>query len=74
MKVLCRTYIEESVRDAFESRFGDYGAISFVLENAMRELLDMTEGQPDQEEMVRAAIRVHVLKTKLITRDNNVGT
>lgn len=68
MKVLCRTYIEESVRDAFEARFGTYGAISFVLENAMRELLDMTEGQPDQEEMVRAAIRVHVMKTKLATR------
>ena len=60
-----RTYVDADVKARFEQRFGGYGATSFVLETAMRELLDITEGQPDIEELVRQTIRTYVLKRKL---------
>ena len=64
-RVQVRTYVDEEVRDRFTKRFGgEYSAISFTLESAMREVLDMTEGQPDMEDLVRQGIRNYVLRNQ----------
>ena len=63
-RMLVRTYIDSDILERFNKRFGDYGAVSFTLESAMSEMLDMTDGNPDQEELVRQAIRLHVEKSR----------
>lgn len=44
--------------------------MSYVLETGMREMLRLTEGQPDLEIFVRSAIRNHVDRTY---RDHNAA-
>lgn len=60
---LCRTYVDPLLKERFYRRFGDK-TLSFVVETSMRELLDMTDGAPDLEDLVRLSIRNHVLSQR----------
>ena len=65
MRQQLRTYIDCELKERFTARFGGYSAIAYVVETAMKELLDVTEGQPDLEDLIRQSIRTYVLKRKL---------
>ena len=71
MRERCLTYVDAELKAKFLERFGDYGAISFVLEAALSELLDATEGQPNMEELVRQGIKNHVLRNQFQPKTQN---
>ncbi len=58
------TYIDEGVRWDFEKRFGGYASIAWLMETAMRGLLEDTKGDPTLEDLVRTSIHAHILKYK----------
>lgn len=65
MRQPVRTYVDSDIYERYVARFGGYASISYIIETAMSEVLDATEGQPDMEELIRQSIRTYVLKRKL---------
>lgn len=67
-------WVDEEVKAAFESRFGAYTATSYIVETAMREVLDLTKDRPDLAELIRQGIKANAQKvadarsTHLISR------
>lgn len=62
-----RLYINPDIHTRFIARFGNKGAVGYVLEHAMEELLDMTEGDPSLADRARQAIRLHILRDTATT-------
>lgn len=56
-----RTYIDVDLRQEWESRF-KYASLSWLMETAMRETLDLVKEDPTLEEQIKAAIHAHILK------------
>lgn len=56
-----RASVDSDLRARWESRFG-YASLSWLMETAMRTVLDDTEAAPSLEDNVKAAIRDHILK------------
>lgn len=67
-RVLVRTYVDPEIRRRFTEQFPMDGAISWVLEAAMTEILSITDGQPPLVEVVRDSIRLTILQRKLQRR------
>lgn len=68
---LVRSHVDAELRKKFEDRFG-YGSIAWVVEAAMREILEMTEGQPDLTDLIKQAIQRRVLRIQLKSRRADV--
>lgn len=56
-KQITRIRVDPMLRDRFLSQFPGSGSLSWVLETAMKELLDLSAGAPDATTLVRASMR-----------------
>lgn len=63
-KTLVRVYIDPNLRDRFAEQFPGHGSLSWVLETAIQELLQLTDGSPPLADTLRAAIRHAVLQSR----------
>lgn len=64
-KVRVRTYISPDLRDRFAAQFPGNGGLSWLLETAVRELLELTDGQPTVQQLVRRSIRAAIIRERL---------
>jgi hypothetical protein len=67
-KVPVRTYVEPHLIRRFHDQFPMTGAVSWLLETALVEVLALTDGQPAVQELVRNAIRAAILRERQATR------
>lgn len=63
-KILVRTFIDSALRTEFSEQFPGTGSISWLLETSMRELLELTRGQPPLKDTVKGLIRSSVLRER----------
>lgn len=61
---ITRIYITPELRDRYLARFPGTGSLSWLVETAMTEMLDLTSGAPEATSVVRAAIRAAVLRER----------
>lgn len=51
------TFVDKQLRDQFQEQYPFHASVSWLLEQAMRELLDATSGSPSLTSRVRLAVR-----------------
>jgi hypothetical protein len=72
-KKLVRTYIDPVILAAYKAQFPMTASISWVLEEGMRSVLAITDGQPSLQSLVRSAIRQSILRHHIKSGEPNAG-
>lgn len=52
-----RVWIDPGIKEEWDKRHGDYASLSWLMETAMRAVLDETKDDPTLTESVKAGIR-----------------
>lgn len=68
-KITARIAANPELLRRFHEQFPGHGSLSWLLEQAIRECLAITDGQPPLADIVRGAIRSSILRERLINRD-----
>lgn len=71
---LVRSFVDQDLHRRFRAQFPMHGALSWLMETAMAEVLAITDGTPDLEDLVKQSIRQTLLRNKragLLNRESN---
>lgn len=63
-RVVTRTYVDAELKRRFEEQYPMQGSLSWLLETALAEILDLTDGQPPLQKLVRSSIRSTLLERR----------
>jgi hypothetical protein len=74
MRKLVRTYVDADLMQQWNERHGDYAALSWLLETAIKSVLDLTKGQPTLTQSVKDGIEKKLLEIRSERTEHHATT